>query len=113
MTSTLKLNSNPNPNPSKFNANPKQFKFDMGAYFLDDIHPFGELHRVEIVIDTSGLDHEAVEYNITNLYTRLLRNMAALQHISLRPLDLFTENHHVTLAPFGVLRNMHSVLMNQ
>ncbi|MCJ1423871.1 hypothetical protein MMC29_001756 [Sticta canariensis] len=84
----------------------------MGAYFLDDTHPFGELHRVEIVIDTSGLDLEAVEYNITNLCTRILGNMAALQHISLRPLDLSTENHLVTLALFGVLRYMRSVLIH-
>lgn len=116
MASTLKPDSNPKIESVEVQREPKtlfmNFKLDMGAYFLDDTHPFGELHRVEIVIDTSGLDLEAIEYDITNLCTRILRDMAALQHISLRPLDLFTGNHHVTLAPFGVLRNMRSVLIH-
>lgn len=72
-----------------------------------------QFQRVEIAIDSFDLDLEAVEHFITTLCSSLLCNMPALQHISLHLIrDPYTKKNHVTLAPFGVLRNMRSVLIH-
>ena len=75
--------------------------------------PIKQFKRVEIAIETAGLDLETLGSVITTLCSSVLLEMSALQHISLHLMrDPTTPNNHLALAPFGVLRDMRSVYID-
>lgn len=70
------------------------------------------IQRIEIVIDTTNLDLKALGLDVENLGSSILCNMPALQHLSLYLVGgPFDEINHQTLRPFGILRNMRSVVI--
>ncbi|MCJ1426023.1 hypothetical protein MMC29_003925 [Sticta canariensis] len=88
-------------------------ELDNGMFYQACPPSIEQFQRVEIAIDTTELDLEAVRRVITTLCSSVLCDMPALQHISLHlTRDPCTEKNHVVLAPFGVLRNMRSVFIH-
>ncbi|MCJ1466910.1 hypothetical protein MMC07_005532 [Pseudocyphellaria aurata] len=66
--------------------------------------------RFEIVIDTANLEIEAVEHEVETLCSSLC-TIPALQHLSLHLWECH-KNSHLSLGPFGTLRNMRSVVIH-
>lgn len=72
---------------------------------------FQTFQRFEIVIDTANVELKDVTLNVENLCS-ILSDMSPLQHISLHLLEHpCRKNNHPTLGPFGILRNVRSVVI--
>lgn len=68
--------------------------------------------RFEIEIDHHDADLLAVGFHVKSLCNSILRNMPALQHICIHLLQDTSNFNDEVLGPFGMLRNMRSVVIH-
>lgn len=80
-----------------------------GSYFQSHKDIIGRFQRLEVLI--AYAEPLAIRFHAKTLCNSVLRSMTALQHISIRVICETTHIKSTALGPFGLLRNMRSVVI--